>query len=81
MTRTRSPRHSMAPLPRRVSIGRGHARRRNAPDNRLVDQSLLRDVSSGYRIRPIGFAALRALPAEAVNPPATNPQRRNPHSV
>jgi len=82
MTRTASPRHSIAPLNRRVSIGHDHARRRDALGNRLVDQSSLRDASSGYRYRPIGFATSSTAPyrgGQRTLP--TNPKRRNPHSV
>ena len=82
MTRTGAPRHSIAPLPRRLSIGHDHARRRDAPSNRLVDQSPLRDAGFGYRNRPTEFATLLiATYSGGQRTLATNPQRRNPHSV
>jgi hypothetical protein len=82
MTRTGLPRHSIAPLPRRLSIGHDHARRRNAPGNRFVDQSPLRDASFGYRNRPTEFATpSTAAHSSAQRTRATNPQRLNPHSV
>jgi hypothetical protein len=81
MTRTGSPRHSIASLPR-LSIGHDHARRRNAPGNRLLDQSPLRDASSGYRNRPTELASPSTAPySGGQRTPATNPQRQNPHSV
>ena len=82
MTRTSSPRHSIAPLPRRVLIGRDHARRRDAQGNRLVDQSPLRDASSGDRNRPTVFATSSTAPYRGGNrSSATHRQRRNPHSI
>jgi hypothetical protein len=82
MTRTGSLRHSIAPLPGRLSIGHDHARRRDTPRNRFVDQSPLRDASFGYRNRPTEFATRStALYSGAQRTPATNPQRPNPHSV
>jgi hypothetical protein len=82
MTRTGSPRHSIMLLARRLSIGHGHARRRNAPANRLVDQSPLRDASSGYRNRPTELATSAFAPYRgAQRTLATDRQRRNPHSV
>jgi hypothetical protein len=82
MTRTGSPRHSITHLVRRLSIGHGHARRRNAPGNRFVDQSPLRDASFGYRNRPTEFATpSTAAYSSGQRTWATNPHRRNPHSV
>ena len=82
MTRTGAPRHSIAPLPRRLAIGHDHTRRRDAPSNRLVDQSPLRDASFGYRNRPNEFATpLIAPDSRGQRTLATNRQRRNPHSV
>jgi hypothetical protein len=53
-----------------------------APGNRLVDQSPLRDASSGYRNRPTVFATPLTVPySGGQRTLATNPQRRNPHSV
>ena len=62
MTRTASRQHSIEPLPRRVSIGHHHARGRDAPGNRPVDQSSPRDAGSGHRYRPIGFATSSTAP-------------------
>ena len=82
MTKTGPPRHSITPLARRLSIGHGHARRRNAPDNRLVDQSPLRDASSGYRNRPTDLATPLTAPSSGGQRTwITNPQRQNPHRV
>ena len=78
MTRTASPRHSIAPLPRRVSIGHDHARRRDAPANRLLDQSSLRDASSGYRNRSTEFATPSIAPQRWSTHLGNEPQRRNP---
>ena len=81
MTKTGSPRHSIAPLPR-LPIGHDYARRRDAPGNRLVDQSPLRDASFGYRNRPTEFATpSTAAYSSRQRTWATNPQRRNHHSV
>ena len=76
MTRTGSPRHSIAPLPRRLSIGHDHARRRDAPSNQLVDQSPLRAASFGYRNRPTKFTTPSTVPKQwsthaDSEPPAT----------
>ena len=82
MTKAGSPRHSITPLARRLSIGHDHARRRNAPGNRLVDQSPLREASSGYRDRPTEFVTSSFAPYRgAQRSLATDRQRRNPHSV
>jgi len=43
--------YSATSLLRRISTGNDHARRRAALDNRLVDQSPLRDTASAYRDR------------------------------
>jgi hypothetical protein len=56
--------------------------RRAALDNRLVDQSPLRDTASAYRDRPTGFvtpsiASQTSLQCTSL----TNRQRQNPHSV
>jgi hypothetical protein len=81
MTRAGSPRHSIAPLARRLSIGHDHARSHDAQGNRLVDQSPLRDASSGYRNRPTEFATSAIAPhSGGQRTLATNPQQRNPHS-
>jgi hypothetical protein len=76
------PHASTALLFRRLSIGHDHARRRAALDNRLVDQSPVRDAGSAYRDRPTELAT--PSPASQTGrqrTSATHRQRRNPHSL
>ncbi len=83
MIRVGSRRHSSAALLlRRLSTSNDHARRRAALDNRLVDQSPLRDAGSAYRDRLTVFAiASPASQTGSQRTSATDRQRRNPHSV
>jgi hypothetical protein len=78
-----SRRHSSAALLlRRLSTGNDHARRRAALDNRLVDQSPLRDTASAYRDRPTEPATPSTTSQRGgQRTSATDRQRRNPHSV
>jgi hypothetical protein len=69
-------------LLRRLSTSNDLARRRDALDNRRVDQSPLRDAGSAYRDRSTEFAT--PSPASQTGDqrtPATDRRRRNPHSV
>jgi hypothetical protein len=67
MIRLAARQHPSASLPlRRLSSGNDHARHRAALDNRLVDQSSLRDAGSAYRYRPNE-------PKEAINAPRNKP--------
>ena len=83
MIRPGSRRHSSAALLlRRLSTSDDHARRRAALDNRLVDQSSLRDAGSAYRGWPTEPATLStASQRGGQRTSATHRQRRNPHSV
>ena len=83
MIRLDSRRHSRtALLLRRLSIGNGHARRRPAPGNRLIDQSPLREPGSAYRDRSIKLAnPSTASQTAAQRTSATDRPHRNPHSV
>jgi hypothetical protein len=82
MIRVDSRRHSCAALRlRRLWTSDDHARRRAALDNRLVDQSPLRDANSAYRDRPAELAtALIASQSDGQRTSPTDRQRRNPHN-
>jgi hypothetical protein len=83
MIRPGSRRHSSAALLlRRLSTSNDHARRRAALDNRLVDQSSLRDAGSAYRYRPTEPRhPFERSQRGGQRTSATHRQRRNPHSV
>ena len=83
MIRLDSRRHSRTELLlRRLSIGNGLARRRAALDNRLVNQSWLRDAGSACRDRPTGSVAPSIVSQTCDQcTSTTDRQRRNPHSV
>ena len=73
---------STALLLRRLSTGNDQARRRAALDNRLVDQSLLRDAASAYRDRLTELVTpSTASQRGGQRTSTTRRQRRNPHSV
>jgi hypothetical protein len=78
-----SRRHSSAALLlRRLSTSNDHARRRAVLDNRLVDQSALRDACSASRNRPTELATpSTASKRGGQRTSATDRQRQNPHSV